>query len=94
MKARRAKDVKRFEDIPNIGPSMASDFKALGIKSPTDLKYKDAYKLYQKICKVTGYRHDPCVLDTYMAAVDFMKGAEARPWYSYTPKRKSLYPKI
>jgi hypothetical protein len=40
---------------------------------------------------VTGKRHDPCVLDTFMAATDFMGGAEPRPWWAYTAQRKTQF---
>ena len=91
MKAKTASGVKRWQDIPNVGPAMARDFALLGLKSPSDLKGKDAYKLYQKMCKVSGTRQDPCVLDTYIAVIDFMNGAPARPWFYYTKARKQLY---
>jgi len=94
MKAPHPSEVTNFEDIPNIGPRMAEDFRMLGVKTPADLTNKNAYTLYKKICELTGTRHDPCVLDTYMAAVDFMNGAPARPWFSYTKERKKRYPKV
>lgn len=94
MKAKYAAEVRRFEDIPNIGLRMAEDFQQLGIKKPAELKGKDAYTLYKKMCKVSGIRQDPCVLDTYLAAIDFMNGAPARPWYAYTLARKRQYPDI
>jgi hypothetical protein len=34
------------------------------------------------------------VLDTFLAAVDFMRGAEPRPWWAYTAQRKALYGKV
>ncbi len=94
MKAIRASEAKKFTDIPNVGPSMARDFELLGFSKPGDLKGKDAFGLYRKICEKTGARHDPCVLDTYMAAVDFMNGARAKPWWEYTSERKKRYPNI
>lgn len=94
MKAFNFRLAKKFEDIPNIGPAMVRDFKLLGLKSPSDLKGKDPFKLYTKISRITGVRQDPCVLDTYMAAVDFMNGADPRHWWKYTPLRKKMYPKI
>lgn len=94
MKARTHAEAKKFSDIPNIGPAMVLDFEQLGLKKPSDLKGKDPFALYQKMCKITGHRHDPCVLDTYMAAVDFMNGAIARPWWKYTAERKKKYPNI
>ena len=88
MKAQIASEVKTFEHIPNIGPAMTKDFLFLGLKTPQDLKHWDPLKLYQTLCEKTGQRHDPCVLDTFMAAIDFMNGAPARPWWDYTEERK------
>ncbi len=90
-KAKRASDVKRLTDIPNVGPRIAHDFLLLGIKDPRELKDKDAYTLYEKLERITGVRHDPCVLDTYMAVTDFMNGAPPRPWFWYTKDRKKRY---
>ena len=36
-------------------------------------------------------RQDPCVLDTLMAATDFMRGAPAAPWWKYTAERKATF---
>jgi hypothetical protein len=47
--------------------------------------------LYQRLCAVTGQRQDPCVLDTFLAATDFMAGAPAAPWWTYTAQRKALF---
>lgn len=69
MKAETASQVKKFIDIPNIGPAMVKDFAVLGIKTKSN--------------------QDPCVLDTFIAAVDFMHGAPARPWWYYTKERKA-----
>ena len=88
MKARRAHEAKKLEDIPNVGPRIADTFRTIKIKAPKDLVGKDGYTLYKKLCRIAGKRYDPCVLDTYMAVVDFMNGASARPWYAYTSKRK------
>jgi Pathogenicity locus len=91
MKATHASEVKRFTDIPNIGPAAAKDFVLLGIKSPAELSKHDAFALYTQLCKITKTRQDPCVLDTLMAAIDFMQGASARPWWHYTAQRKHRY---
>ena len=94
MKARSYREVQKFEDIPNIGPAMVRDFLLLGLTKPADLTEKDPFVLYTKICERVGFRKDPCVLDTYIAAVDFMNGAPARPWFYYTKERKRKYPGI
>ena len=90
----RAADAKRFEDMPNIGKAVARDFARLGLHAPKDLAGKDAKKLYDKMCRLSGTRQDPCVLDTYMAAIDFMGGAKAKPWWAYTAARKRDFPDL
>jgi hypothetical protein len=82
---------QRLEDLPNIGPAMAADLRALGIVHPRELAHRDAFVLYQSLCAQTGKRQDPCVLDTFMAATDFMRGAEPKPWWTYTAQRKVVY---
>ncbi len=90
-KARSAAECERLEQLPNIGPSIAADLRLLGVLHPRELAAKDAFVLYQSLCAKTGKRQDPCVLDTFMAATDFMRGAEPRPWWSYTAQRKAVY---
>jgi hypothetical protein len=77
--------------LPNIGPSIAGDLRRLGIAQPAELAGHDPFTLYQRLGELTGKRQDPCVLDTFMAAVDFMRGAPPRPWWEYTPRRKATY---
>ena len=93
-KAASAAECHALEQLPNIGPSLAADLRLIGIEHPAELRGKDAFVLYQKLCAATGQRHDPCVLDTFMAATDFMRGAPAAPWWHYTPQRKALFREI
>lgn len=87
-KARSAGEARTLADIPNIGPAMVEDFRNIGIERPAQLAGKDPYALYERLCRVTGVRHDPCVIDTFISAVRFMEGAPPRPWWHYTPERK------
>src|SRR3546814_5963189 len=57
-KARNAGEARRLADIPNIGPAMVEDFRNLGIEQPGQLAGKDPYALYERLCAVTGVRHD------------------------------------
>ena len=82
------REIARLEDIPNVGPAIAGDLRRLGITSPAELLGRDPYAMYDDLCRVTGQRHDPCVLDTFIAAVRFMGGAPKRPWWKYTAERK------
>ncbi len=91
-KAKKSTEALKLEDIPNVGKAVAEDLRAIGIQRPDQLKGKDGLKLYYKLNKVTGVRHDPCMADTFMAAVDFMNGGKARPWWDFTAERKKLMP--
>lgn len=90
-KARTADECQTLEQLPNIGPAIAADLRLLGIRHPSQLAELDALQLYQQLCRNTGKRQDPCVLDTFMAATDFMRGAAAKPWWDYTALRKQQY---
>ena len=90
-KAASAAECETLEQLPNIGPALAADLRLIGIRTPAELRGKDPFVLYQQLCAATGQRQDPCVLDTFMAATDFMRGAPAAPWWKYTPQRKALF---
>ena len=77
-----------LEDLPNVGKSIAADLRELGIRAPTQLKHKDPYALYDRLNRKTGVRHDPCLLDTFIAAVRFVEGGPAKPWWAFTAERK------
>jgi len=94
VKARDASECQALIQLPNIGPAMVADFALLGILAPAQLREQDGFALYQRLCRLTEQRHDPCVLDTFIAAVDFMQGAPARPWWYYTPQRKIDHPDV
>lgn len=93
-KAASAAECETLEQLPNIGPALAADLRLIGIHTPAELRGKDPFVLYQKLCAATGQRQDPCVLDTFMAATDFMRGAPAAPWWKYTPQRKALFGQV
>jgi len=74
-KAEVAQDVATLEEIPNVGPAVAADLRRLGITLPGELSGRDPYAMYDDLCRITGQRHDPCLLDTFIAAVRFLEGA-------------------
>ena len=90
-KARTVDECEQLEQLPNLGPSLAADLRRLGVQHPRQLTTADAFQLYRSLCTLTGQRQDPCVLDTFMAATDFMSGAPAKPWWDYTAQRKAMY---
>ena len=88
--AMKVREVARLEDIPNVGPAVASDLRQLGIATPAGLPGRDPYALYDDLCRITGHRHDPCLLDTFIAAIRYMEGAPKKPWWKYTTERKRV----
>ena len=73
---------------------MARDFELLGIAQPVELAERDPKELYDDLCVRTQSRQDPCVLDTMIAAVRFMQGGPAVPWWEFTAERKTTYPDV
>ncbi len=88
MKNPDRQTVTRLEALPNIGPAIAADLRQIGIAHPQALIGKDPFALYDMLCRVSGHRHDPCVIDVFMAAVDFMAGGDPQPWWAFTARRK------
>ncbi|MEO6279565.1 helix-hairpin-helix domain-containing protein [Roseateles sp.] len=89
-KAVCAAEARQLTDIPNIGKAMAADLVGLGLTTPAHVKAMDPFRTYDRLRGPTGQRHDPCVLDTFMAARDFMNGGPAQPWWHFTEQRKRL----
>jgi len=82
------RDVARLQDIPNVGTAIAGDLRRLGITSPAELPGRDPYAMYDDLCRITGQRHDPCLLDTFISAVRYIEGGPKKPWWSFTAERK------
>lgn len=80
--------VRELTDLPNIGKAMAGDLRRLGIREPAQLKGKSPFELYDRLCRLTGQRQDPCVLDVFMSITAFMNGKSPRPWWDFTAARK------
>ena len=93
-KARDARECIALEQLPNVGPALAADLRSIGVLHPRELASRDAFVLYQQLCAKSGKRQDPCVLDTFMAVTDFMRGAPPAPWWRYTPQRKAVYRQV
>lgn len=93
-KAASAAECEALEQLPNIGPSLAADLRSIGIASPRELVSRDALGLYRALCERSGKRQDPCVLDTFLAITDFMRGAPAAPWWAYTAERRQRFGRI
>jgi hypothetical protein len=94
MKNPNRQTVTELTDLPNIGKAIAEDLRLVGIQKPQDLIGKDAYQLHDELCRVTVEKHDPCVIDVFLAVIDFMEGADPVPWWKYTAERKKHISRI
>ncbi len=81
--------VKNLAELRNIGKAMLLDFEMLGITSVQQLAGQDVDELYVRFCHITASRHDPCVHDTFAAAIHQAKTGEALNWWAFTPLRKA-----
>lgn len=79
-----------LQALPNIGPAVAADLRLLGIHHPDQLKGRDPFILYDSLCRITGRRQDPCMIDVFLATVRHVEGAPALPWWHYTAERKRI----
>lgn len=80
----------QLEDLPNIGKSIAADLRRIGILWPDQLAKREPIAIFCKLSKVTGHRHDLCVLYTLISAKHFLKCGEALPWWNFTAQGKNL----
>jgi hypothetical protein len=71
----------RLAADPQCGPAIAAKMWLIGISSAQDLAGKDPYEMYEYLCDITRVRHDHCLLDVFIAAVRFMDGKPAKPWW-------------
>ena len=90
MKQPDREHISTLEELPNIGRAFSQRLRLIGITHPRQLIGKQAFALHQDLCEKTGEQIDPCVIDVFMSAIDFMEGGEARPWWRYTSKRKMI----
>jgi len=85
----RAEDPLTVTAIPNVGPAIARKLRALDVATVEDLRGRDPEELFERLCALDGRRHDPCLLDTFVAAVDYANGGPARPWWEYSREREA-----
>ena len=97
MRSIDAKISDKLEDIPNIGKSIASDLRSLGILNARQLAKHDPFQTYLALSDSMGHRHDPCVLYTLLAAQHYLQTGESVPWWKFTEQGKKIlaaHPKL
>ncbi len=72
---------------------MLQDFEKLQVSSVEHLAGQDPKHLYNELCRLTGARQDPCVLDTLTCAVAQARDpdlpAPQRQWWYWSRIRKA-----
>jgi hypothetical protein len=88
-----ATTTRHLADLISVGPAMLRDFELLGIRSMAQLAKQEPKRMYARLNRATGQRQDPCVLDTFSAAVAQARNprlpAEQCQWWYWSRKRKS-----
>lgn len=79
----------RLEDLSNVGPAVASKLRLIDIETPSDLAGRDPFQMYEELNERASSKHDPCLLDVFIAVTRHAAGEPARPWWSYTAERKA-----
>jgi hypothetical protein len=84
---------RQLSDLISIGPAMLRDFAQLKIHGVGQLARQNPQRMYERLNRLSGHRQDPCVLDTFCAAVAQAKNArlpaEKCQWWYWSRKRKS-----
>lgn len=84
---------RQLGELISVGPAMLRDFAMLGIRSVAQLAKQDPRKMYERLGRKTGRRQDPCVLDTFRAAVEQARNprlpAEQCVWWYWSRNRTS-----
>ena len=89
---RRAKEGRRLRDLWSVGPAIERDLRSLGVHEVAQLARRSPERLYRQLEHITGKKQDPCVLDTFRAAVaqalDPNLPRERCVWWHYSRLRK------
>lgn len=84
---------QELSDLVSVGPAALEDFSKLGIHHLNELASQDARDLYNRLCQITGSRHDPCVEDVFKAAIEQAKDPnlppEQKQWHYWSRRRSS-----
>ena len=82
----------QFTELDSVGPATAEDLWVLGYRSLAELRTERPREMYERLCRVSGTRLDPCVEDVFRAIVaqarDPELPAEQRNWWYWTQYRE------
>lgn len=91
--ASNRRDDRSLRDLVSVGASIERDFHLMGIHTVARLATADPDALYRSLCRKTRTHQDPCVLDTFRAAVAQARNPdlpnEQCQWWYWSRLRKS-----
>ncbi len=92
-RARELCALAQFQQLPWIGPSIATDLLRLGLLNLLQVAQADPDALLRKLEKQAG-KQDPCVGDVLHSAVWHAKNPKAteRPWWEWSQQRLAAKP--
>ena len=80
-----------LQAIPGVGPSIAEDLRALGVRTVAQLRGRDPEKLYARINRIRGVHQDRCLLYVFRCAVYFASTPRPKPhllkWWNWKDAR-------
>jgi len=86
-------DDRKLLELVSVGKKMCADFEMMGIHTVAELARREPAQLYRELCRRTGQRQDPCVLDVFHAAVaqarDPRLPLEKCQWWYWSRVRKA-----
>ena len=68
-----------LQEIPGVGPSIAADLRALGIRSVAQLRGRSPQRLYERLSALQGPQ-DRCVLYVFRCAVYYASTPQPKPF--------------
>ncbi|MBK8179624.1 MAG: mitomycin resistance protein [Planctomycetes bacterium] len=75
--------------LDHVGPATVGDLELLGVRRLSQLARRSPQGLFDALCRRTGTRQDPCVLDVFTMLTSLARGEPARPWWEFSRERIS-----
>lgn len=63
------RESRHLADLISVGPATIMDLALLNIHNMEQLAKANPKKLYEKLCRATGRKHDICTLDVFTCAI-------------------------
>jgi hypothetical protein len=61
--------LKQFQTLPSVGKAVSMDLWNMGFRNIEELKRQNPMKLYEQLNRITGMKHDICMLYTFRCIV-------------------------